>query len=58
MDLTKLPIAELQEQLRKRAVTAREIAEAHLKRIDERDPQVKAFPESESRAGAGAGGRH
>ncbi len=43
MDLTKLTIAELQEQLRKRAVTAREIAEAHLKRIDERDPQVKAF---------------
>ena len=43
MDLTKLTIAELQEQLRKRAVTAREIAEAHLKRINERDPQVKAF---------------
>ncbi|MCH7986844.1 MAG: Asp-tRNA(Asn)/Glu-tRNA(Gln) amidotransferase subunit GatA, partial [Acidobacteria bacterium] len=43
MDLTKLTIAELQEQLQKRAVTAREIAEAHLKRIDERDPQVKAF---------------
>ncbi len=43
MDLTKLTIAELQEQLRKRAVTAREIAEVHLKRINERDPQVKAF---------------
>ncbi|MCH8947614.1 MAG: Asp-tRNA(Asn)/Glu-tRNA(Gln) amidotransferase subunit GatA, partial [Acidobacteria bacterium] len=43
MDLTKLTIAELQEQLQKRAVTAQEIAEAHLKRIDERDPQVKAF---------------
>ena len=43
MDLTKLTIAELQEQLRKRAVTAREVAEAHLKRINERDPQVKAF---------------
>ncbi|MFB3094357.1 MAG: amidase, partial [Candidatus Acidiferrales bacterium] len=43
MDLTKLTIAELQALLRKRAVTAREIAEAHLKRIDERDPQVKAF---------------
>lgn len=43
MDLTKLTIAELQEQLRKRAVTAREITEAHLKRINERDPQVKAF---------------
>ncbi|MFB3154773.1 MAG: Asp-tRNA(Asn)/Glu-tRNA(Gln) amidotransferase subunit GatA [Candidatus Acidiferrales bacterium] len=43
MDLTKLTIAELQALLRKRAVTAREIAEAHLKRINERDPQVKAF---------------
>lgn len=43
MDLSALTIAEIQKRLRKREVTARELAEQHFARIRERDPQVKAF---------------
>ena len=43
MDFTRLTIAGLQEQLQQRAVTARAVAEKHLARIRERDPQINAF---------------
>jgi aspartyl-tRNA(Asn)/glutamyl-tRNA(Gln) amidotransferase subunit A len=43
MELTTLTLAELQAQLRARAVTARAVAEAYLARIEQRDPQIKAF---------------
>jgi aspartyl-tRNA(Asn)/glutamyl-tRNA(Gln) amidotransferase subunit A len=43
MELTKLALAELQQQLQTRKVMAREVTEAHLKRIEERDPKTKAF---------------
>jgi len=43
MDLTTLTLAELQRQLAARKMTARQVAEAHLKRIGERDPEIKSY---------------
>ncbi|HKZ53368.1 MAG TPA: amidase, partial [Candidatus Acidoferrales bacterium] len=43
MELTELTIAGVQEQLRSRAVSARELAEKHLERIGERDSHLRAF---------------
>jgi len=43
MELTKLTIAGLQEQLRAGSVTARQVAEAHFERIRQRDPEVHAY---------------
>ena len=40
---TGLTIAEVQGRLRAREVSARELAEQHLARIEERDPRIKAF---------------
>ena len=43
MDLATLTIAEIQTLLAKREVRAREIAERQLARIEERNPEIKAF---------------
>ncbi|MFQ5664395.1 MAG: Asp-tRNA(Asn)/Glu-tRNA(Gln) amidotransferase subunit GatA [Terriglobia bacterium] len=43
MELGELTIAAVQERLRTRAVTARELAERQLERIRERDPRLRAF---------------
>lgn len=43
MELTEFTLAGLHEQLRARALTARQVAEQHLERIRERDAQLGAF---------------
>ena len=43
MDLSTLTLAELQQQLQARAVTAREVTEAHLKRIEECGAKTRAY---------------
>lgn len=43
MDLTRLSVSELSQQLASRQVSAVEIAQAHLDQIAAVDPQVKAF---------------
>ncbi len=43
MDLTTLTIAEARTKLDAKEISARELVEAHLARIKERDPEVHAF---------------
>ncbi|MFQ5724268.1 MAG: Asp-tRNA(Asn)/Glu-tRNA(Gln) amidotransferase subunit GatA, partial [Terriglobia bacterium] len=43
MDLTTLTISGLQEQLRSDAVTARQVTERHLARIQQRAPAIRAY---------------
>ena len=43
MELRELTIADLQARLRSGAVTARQVAERHLDRIQERNPALSAF---------------
>ncbi len=43
MDYTRLSISEIQDGLRHRKFTCREVASAHLKRIELAEPKLKAF---------------
>jgi aspartyl-tRNA(Asn)/glutamyl-tRNA(Gln) amidotransferase subunit A len=43
VDLTHLTISELQQLLARRETSAEEIARAHIKRIREKDPEVRAY---------------
>jgi aspartyl-tRNA(Asn)/glutamyl-tRNA(Gln) amidotransferase subunit A len=43
MDITELTVHELQEKIKNKELTIKEINEAYIKRIEEKEPEVEAF---------------